>query len=638
MTNAKTVLFYPSSYLARGWGSVFIAILLLMCYIFNFSSTTKLFLTLITFFWGGELFIRGAILQLLRCYIGFNAFVVVSALAALLFSALNVLREGISVPVQGFSAVMPFIFAVSNFIKYFEIKHIGQSRKFIESLDGFIAKSVLKICADGKIRKMFVSEVELGDSLIIKHGERIAVDCRITKGKTFVDESLLTGNITLAAKQAGGLLLAGSINKGEEVQAEAVSLKNTSKIAGVLEEVKKSETKKILLPSMLEIYAYKVLIFFFIIACLQLIGSMLWQPENIFYWFLVFLFILALSGPVTYMAAVLLPVYFTKKNAQKYGIFIQNDNALNLLNESTKIFIDKTGTLTAGRLEVAEIEPAEKIKEEDLIKAAYAAQYSAENIFSVALKEYARKNKLPVPKITSMEFAPNFGTVVKEGRNTIMTGRKSWLEQNAVEGLPSAEDTQRTVFYVAKNGKYIGAVYFKDRLRANVKDTIAFIKQKGKKICLISGDNRGAVGAAANMAGIEEYYGDMFPQDKAARICAAANMNEKTVMLGDGFNDILALLQAGAGIAFNAANNVFVSWVDIIIKDRDFAAFKRVFGFQASRARIIKQNVCISVLAGVLSYWYIIGACQSARWYDLFLIIFITVIIMIFNSKRINYE
>ena len=638
MTNAKAVLFYPSSYFVRGWGSVFMAILLLMCYIFNFSATTKLFLTLITFFWGGELFIRGAILQLLRCYIGFNAFVVVSALAALLFSALNSLHEGISLPVHSGAAVMPFIFAASNFIKYFEIKHIGQSRKFMESLDGFIAKSVFKICDDGKVRKMFVSEVKLGDILIIKHGERVAVDCRITKGKTFVDESLLTGNITLAGKQVGGLLLAGSVNKGEEVEAEAISLKNTSKIAIILEEVKKSETKKIILPSILEIYAFKVLIFFFIIACLQFIGSMLWQPEKIFYWFLVFLFILALSGPVTYMAAVLLPVYFTKRNAEKCGIFIQNDNALNLLNESTKIFIDKTGTLTAGRLEVSEIELAEKVKEEDLIRAAYVTQYCSESIFSFALKEYAKKNKFATPKITSMEFASNLGTIVKEGRNTIMAGRKSWLEQNGIEGLPISEYTQRTVFYVAKNGKYMGAVFFKDRLRANVKDTIAFMKQQGKKICLISGDNCGAVGAAANMAGIEEYYGEMFPQDKAARICAAANIGEKTIMLGDGFNDILALLQAGVGIAFNAANNVFVSWVDIIIKDRDFAAFKRIFGFQASRAKIIRQNVFISVLAGVLSYWYIMGACKSARWYDSFLIIFATVIVIMLNSKRINYD
>ena len=638
MTNSKYVLFYPSSYLIRGWVCVFMAIVLLICYIFNFSATTKFFLTLITFFWGGELFIRGAILQFLRFYIGFNALVVISCLAALLFCSLNGIREGVYVPVYGFAAVMPFIFAASNFIKYFEIKHIGQSRKFIESLDGFIAKSVLKICDDGKIRKMFVSEVKLGDMLIIKPGERIAVDCRITKGKTFVDESLLTGNITLAPKQTGGLLLAGSTNKGEEIQAQAVSLKNTSKIASVLDEVKKSETKKMLLPSMLELYACRVITFFFAVACLQFIGSMLWQPERILYWCLVFLFILALSGPVSYMAAVLLPVYFTKRNAEKYGIFIQNDNALNLLNESTKIFIDKTGTLTVGRLEVAQIERAEKVKEDDLIKAAYIAQYSAENIFSAALKDYAVKNKFPAPKITSMEFAPSLGTVVKEGKNTVMAGRKSLLEQNGIEGVPAVQDTQRTVFYVAKNGKYMGAVYFKDKLRANVKDTIAFIKQKGKKICLISGDNPQAVEAAANIAGIEEYYGDMYPQDKAARICAAANMGEKTVMLGDGFNDILALLQAHAGIAFNAANNVFVSWVDIIIKDRDFGAFKKVFGLQANRAFIIRQNVFISVLAGVLLYWYIIGFCKSASWYDLFLMLLITVIIIIFNSKRINYD
>ena len=637
MKGEKYILYYPSSFLVRGWGSIFMALLLMMSYVFNFSATTKFFLALITFFWGGELFIRGAIVQLCKLYIGFNALIVISALAALLFSALNGLRENVSLPVYGFSAVMPFIFAAANFIKYFELKHIGQSRKFMESLDGFISKSVLKISDDGSVKKVFVSEVQLGDLLIIKAGERVAVDCRITKGKTFVDESLLTGNITLAAKQAGGLLLAGSVNKGAEVQAQAVSLKDTSKIAAILEEVKKSESKKMLLPSMLEIYALPVLVFFLVLACLQFAAVIIWR-QDIFYWFLVFLFILALSSPISYMAAVLLPVYYTKRNAAKSNIFIQNGNALNLLKKSTKIFIDKTGTLTAGRLEIAEVEPAEKVKESDLIKAAYTAQYPAENIFSAALKEYAKKNKLPAPKITSVELSPSFGIAVKEGRNTVMAGRLLWLKENGIENLPSSEDTSRTVFYVAKNGKYTGAVYFKDRLRANVKDTIAFIKAQGKHICLISGDNTGAAGAAAKFAGIDEFYGAMYPQDKAARICAAANMGEKTIMLGDGFNDILALLQAGAGIAFNAANNVFVSWVDIIIKDRDFAAFKKLFGFEASRTKIIKQNVLISVLSGVLFYWYIIGACKAVSWYTPFLILFITILIITINSARINYD
>ena len=638
MKGEKYILYYPSSFLVRGWGSIFMALLLLMSYIFNFAQTTRFFLALITFFWGGELFIRGAIVQLGKLYVGFNALIVISALAALLFSALNGLRENVSLPVHGFSAVMPFIFAAANFIKYFELKHIGQSRNFMESLDGFISKSVLKITDDGSLVKVFASEVKLGDLLIIKSGERVAVDCRITKGKTFVDESLLTGNITLAAKQTGGLLLAGSVNKGAEVEAQAVSLKDTSKIAAVLEEVKKSESKKMLLPSMLETYALPVLVFFLVLASVQFAASMIWQKENIFYWFLVFLFILALSSPVTYMAAVLLPVYYTKRNAQKNNIFIQNDNALSLLKQSTKIFIDKTGTLTTGRLEIDETEPAEKVKEADLLKAAYAAQYPAENMFSFALKEYAVKNKLSAPKVTSFELSPSFGTLVKEGKNTIMAGRLSWLKENGIENLPSAEDTSRTVFYVAKNGKYIGAVYFKDRLRANAKDTIAFIKAQGKEICLISGDNAGAAGAAASFAGIEEFYGAMYPQDKAAKICAADNMGEKTIMLGDGFNDILALLQAGAGIAFNAANNVFISWVDIIIKDRDFAAFKRLFGFQASRAKIIKQNVFISVLSGVLFYWHIIGACKEASWYTPFLILFFTVLIIMINSARINYD
>lgn len=637
MQNKKLILFAPDSYCLRGWVSVCAGALLLMAYAADLSPTMRLFIVLITFFWGGELFIRGCLLELKNLYVGFNAFALVSAGAAFLFAVLNALREGTGFPVSGAAALMPFIFICANFIKYFELKHIGSSRRFIKSLDAFISKSVFKVQDDGSVKKVFASEVEIGDVLLVKNGERLAVDCKIIKGSTIVDESLLTGNITLAAKQTGDILPAGSVNKGAEVRATAESLKNSSKIARILEEVKKSETKKMLSPSMLELYAGRVLLFFFVFASLQFICGALIEPSKVFHWFLAFLLILALSGPVTYMAAVLLPVFFTVRNARKSGIFIQNGQALNLLRLSDIIFIDKTGTLTSGRLEVASAEPAEGVKAADVLKAAYTAQSSADNIFACALKEYARKNKLSAPKLSSIELHPSFGTVVKEGKNIIIAGRKNWLEDKGIEGLPAAEDVKRTVFYVAKNGKYLGAVYFKDRLRANAKSTISFLKAAGKKICLISGDNNGAVAAAAEMAGIEEYYSAMYPQDKAAKIAAASNMGHKTVMLGDGFNDILALLQAGAGVAFSAANNVFSSWVDIIIKDRDFAAFRRVFDFEACRANVIKQNVYISVFVSVFMFWEVLIGGKALAWYEHLLAALLTLLVITINSARINH-
>ncbi len=637
MDRNNVILFAPSSYCLRGWVSLLGAVLLLMAYIFDFSSTTKLFISLIAFFWGGELFIRGALLELRKLYIGFNVFVILSAASAFLLGIFNNLHDDVSIPVEGIALIMPLLFAVADFIKYFELKHIGHSKRFMESLDGFIAKSVFKIEEDGSTKKIFAAEVELDDLLLIKNGERLAVDCRLTKGSTIVDESLLTGNITLAAKQPGDLVLAGSINKGSQVQAQAVSLKDSSKIAFILEEVKKSETKKMILPSMLEVYAFKVLAFFFALALLQFAVGAVIEPNRIFYWFLVSLLLLVFSGPVIYMAAVLLPVFFTYRNAAKSGIYIQNGHALNILKNSTAIFIDKTGTLTSGRLEVAEIAAAPGVKEADVVKAAFTAQSSADNIFASALKEYARKHKITASKLTSIELHPSFGTVVKDAKNTIIAGRRNWLEDKGVENLPEVEETKRTVFFVAKNGKYLGAVYFKDRLRANAKNTISFLKSLGKKVCLMSGDNAGAAGAAAKMSGIEEYYGNMYPQDKAAKIAAASNMGETTVMVGDGFNDILALLQAGAGIAFSSANNVFSSWVDIIIKDRDFAAFKRVFDFEACRAAVIRQNIYVSILAGVFLFWQAIGTEGSLQWYKLVLAALLTIFVIIVNSARIKH-
>lgn len=637
MRKKKTVLFLPGAYFFRGWVSLLSAALLFMAYAAGFSGTSKFLIILLAFFWGGELFLRGAFLELKYFHIGFNAYAVAGGGAAFLFAVLNNLHDKTVFPVSGAGLLLPLTFMAANFIKYFELKHIRSSRKFIESLDGFISKSVFKAEDGGEIKKIFVSEADIGDILLIKNGERVALDCKIVKGSTIVDESLLTGNITLAAKQSGDMLFAGSINKGAEVLVRAESLKNTSKIAKILQEVKKSENKKMVSPSLLEDYALNIFLFFLALALIQLGAGAILEPERLFYWVLAALFIMLLSGTVTYMAAVLLPVYFTVRNAKKSGIYIQNVSALEVLRDSEIIYIDKTGTLTSGRLEVALARPAEGVKEEEVLKAAYTAQSGADNIFAYALKEYAKKHKFVAHKLSSIELHPSFGTVVKEGKNTIIAGRKVWLEDQGITGLPSSEETSRTVFYVAKNGKYLGAVYFKDRLRANAKSTVGYLKKLGKKICLLSGDNEGAVSAAAKAAGIEEYCAAMYPQDKSAKISASSNMGEKTVMLGDGFNDILALLQADAGAAFNSADNVFSSWVDIIIKDRDFAAFKRVFDLEFYRRSVIKQNIYISALSGVFVFGQVLACGKTMAWYDLILMMFLTILIIIVNSARIKH-
>lgn len=633
----KLVFFKPSAYSVRGWVSVLAAVVTLLAYFLDFSSTTIFLISIITFFAGGELFLRATLRELKKGYAGFNAFVTLCATGAFLFGILNNFSATALFSVTGAFLMLPFTFALANFIKAFELKSIGAAARFIDNLDNFIPKSAARVNG-AEVKKVFTQEVAVGEFILIKVGERVPLDCKITAGSTMADENLLTGNITLTPKQKGDSLFAGSINKGREVTAQVISLRDNSKLAQVIEAVKESEKKKIFSSSILERYSCKMLIFFLILAAAQGFGGFYYSGfTRGSYWFMAFLFVLSVAGPITYMAAVLTPLKYLKQAAEKNRIFINNISAVKVLGECNKVFIDKTGTLTTARLEVAKIIPAQGVKEADLLKAAFTAQQGTNNIFSSAIAEYCSAQGIKGEKVTSCELYPSYGTMVKTARSVIYAGRKTWLESKGIKTDEYAEDLRKTVFYVSKNDKFLGCIYFTDRLRANVKDTVKYLKACGKELCLLSGDNNSALAEVAARAGIEEYYGDIYPQDKADKV----NLGEGrlSAMIGDGFNDILAMLKADASIAFaSTGENAFTGWVDFTVKSKDFISIKKIFEFEKRQQNITRENIYISVLFSLLTLHYVLGLNRTLTWYMLMGMVIFAILFIMLNSARLKNE
>lgn len=635
--NDKAVFFAPSSYSLRGWLSVIFALLLFFAYGLNGSGVTIFILSVLAFFIGGELFLIGALKELKKLYVGFNAFLTLNASSAFLFAVLSSMRGGSSLGVRGSALLVPVIFIFANFIKARELGHIKHSQRFMESLDNFISKSVLREEEDGSLKKVFADEIEIDDIIVIKTGERAAVDCLIVDGKTLFDENLITGNVTLAAKQEGDRVFASSVNKGPQVKAKAVSLQKSSQIARILKAVKISEGKKIFVSSPLERYARPVMGFFLLIALTQLCWG-LWfcAPEQRTFYISAFLLILSLGGAVPYMAAVLCALKNARICAQQSRVTVNNPYALEVLRKCKTVFIDKTGTLTTGNLEVFSFVPAAGVKEDKLISCAVTAEQEGGNIFSKALREYAKENGIVPQKLISFELYPSFGTAVKTEKDSILAGRKIWLESKGIEVKSPDEEQSKTVFYVAKNGKFLGCVYFTDRLRAGAKNTVAFLKECGRSAVLVSGDNTEALKLVSQRAGIEDFHGNMLPQDKAAKITALSNAGQSIAMIGDGFNDILALLEADVSIAFVSSNKTFESWVDIACYGKDFGVVKKIFALDALQKNVIWENIALFALINLAAVYAVLILQYALAWYILTGLMLFAIGLIMLNSKKLG--
>ena len=636
--NSGKLTYYTSgSYRFRGLICLIFLVLITIIKLFGFSQNMGLIFALVVYFWGGGLFIIGAIKEFCKFYIGFNAFLSVSVLLTLCFGIFGVLQSETLNNSWAF-VYMAFTLMLANFIRAKDVGYLKSSFKFMESLDNFISPSCVLITDNGP-KKVFCEEVKIGDIILLKNSHRLAFDGEIVKGATLFDENLLTGNITLASKQVGDKVLAGSINKGKDVEVKVLSSRKTSHIARVLDAVKQSESRKLIKISALEKMAFAFLTGALFIAVLMGLLSVCQCLEGNYYLYALsnICFFMMMVSPVSYMLSVILPWHYLSAVTCKGKIKINDITVLERTNNSSKVFIDKTGTLTTGHLQVAEIVPAKGVAEEILMKAALSTQQNAQNIFAFALKEWGIKNKMVPLKISSLELHPSYGALVRSGEDTYLAGRRTWLENKGIEVPMPEEEVRKTVFYVAKNTTFLGCIYFTDRLRANASSTVKYLLGLKKRVCLLSGDNTLAISAAAKRAGIKEYYGNMYPTDKAAKINADQNLGEVITMIGDGFNDILALLQADASLAFVPTNNLFTSWVDVIIKGKDFTLVKKIFELYQKGRKVICLNLLLSILLALLCY-----VTVQENIADIWLIFWgffaLNVFIIFLNSVRLKYE
>jgi cadmium-exporting ATPase len=612
-------------------------------------------------------FILGAIILAAAIFVPKNLFVLRLILFLIsyftvgydvLFKAVKNIKKGqifdenflMAIATLGAFAIKEFPEAVSVMLFYqigemFQDLAVGKSRKSITSLMN-IRPDYANLKIEGEIKKVLPKEVKLGDIIVIKPGEKVALDGKITNGSSTFDTSALTGEAIPRTFEIGDEILSGFINTTNLVEIEVTKSFENSTISKILDLVQNASSKKSktenFITKFARFYTPAVVIIALLIAILPMIFVKDAQFSTWLYRALIFLVV---SCPCALVVSIPLGFFGGIGGASKNGILIKGANYLEALNNLETVVFDKTGTLTKGKFKVSEINVQNsKYTKDDLLKyAAIAESFSNHPIAQSIVLEYEKNNK-KLEKTDSSEFEfeeiAGHGVKVKYENSEILAGNLKLLKKENVEA--AEKDAVGTVVYVAKDGKYLGNLIIADEIKEDAKKTIEELNNLGiKNVVMLTGDNRKIGENVASKLKISKVFTDLLPLGKVEKMeefLKNKSTNGKVLFVGDGINDAPVLARADIGVAMGGVgSDAAIEAADMIIMNDEPSKIVTALKIAKKTKKIVWQNIIFAL--GVKIIILVMGALGFATmWEAVFGDVGVALIAILNATRALTYK
>lgn len=575
-----------------------------------------------------------------------------------LFKAVKNIKKGqifdenflMAIATLGAFAIKEFPEAVSVMLFYqigemFQDLAVGKSRKSITSLMN-IRPDYANLKIEGEIKKVLPKEVKLGDIIVIKPGEKVALDGKITNGSSTFDTSALTGEAIPRTFEIGDEILSGFINTTNLVEIEVTKSFENSTISKILDLVQNASSKKSktenFITKFARFYTPAVVTIALLIAILPMIFVKDAQFSTWLYRALIFLVV---SCPCALVVSIPLGFFGGIGGASKNGILIKGANYLEALNNLETVVFDKTGTLTKGKFKVSEINVQNsKYTKDDLLKyAAIAESFSNHPIAQSIVLEYEKNNK-KLEKTDSSEFEfeeiAGHGVKVKYENSEILAGNLKLLKKENVEA--AEKDAVGTVVYVAKDGKYLGNLIIADEIKEDAKKTIEELNNLGiKNVVMLTGDNRKIGENVASKLKISKVFTDLLPLGKVEKMeefLKNKSTNGKVLFVGDGINDAPVLARADIGVAMGGVgSDAAIEAADMIIMNDEPSKIVTALKIAKKTKKIVWQNIIFAL--GVKIIILVMGALGFATmWEAVFGDVGVALIAILNATRALTYK
>lgn len=507
----------------------------------------------------------------------------------------------------------------------FESVAVGRSRKSISDLMN-LNPDTAYVERDGKVIEVFPEEIEIGEILLVKPGDKISIDGVIAEGESCLDTSALTGESVPAEVIAGDSVASGCININGVLRIRTTNTFENSTASKIMELVENSVLSK----AKTEGFITRFSRFYtpFVVMCALLIAIV---PSLIFgnwtQWLGRALIFLVVSCPCALVISVPLSFFGGIGASSKHGILIKGSSYLESLAKVKTVVFDKTGTLTKGNFAVKSIHPC-KVSENDLLKFGASAEKYSNHPIARALRN-AYEGELFADNVEELS---GFGVkAIVEGRQ-VCAGNGKLMKKNGID----TDECEGTVVHVSVDNEYAGYIVVEDQLKSDSVLTITQLNKAGIRTVMLTGDKNSVAHSVAESLGVDEYHGELMPGDKVNCIEKYLVTNAKTVFMGDGINDAPVLARADVGIAMGGlGSDVAIEAADIIIMDDKPSKILKAVEIAAKTRRIVFQNIvfALAVKFGVM----ILGAFGLANmWGAVFADVGVSVIAIINAMRTLN--
>ncbi len=514
----------------------------------------------------------------------------------------------------------------------FQSVAVGKSRKNIASLMD-IRPDHANIEVDGKLVEADPEEIEQGQLIVVKPGERIPLDGIVTDGTSSVDTSALTGESVPRTVRVGDSVISGCINQSGVLKVEVTKEYEDSTVAKILDLVENSASKKAKAENFITKFAKYYTPAVVISALLLALLPPLVTGGNWAMWIHRALIFLVISCPCALVISVPLSFFGGIGGASKKGILIKGGNFLEVLANAEIIVFDKTGTLTKGVFEVDEIHP-HGIDEDKLLElAAYAESYSDHPIAHSISSKYGRETDRN--RISSNEEISGHGIKAVIDDHEICAGNSKLMDKMGVEIVPC--DKAGTMVHISDNGQYSGHIVIADKVKESARSAIKRLKARGvKQTVMLTGDSSSAADAAMKELGLDKAYSELLPADKVEKV--EQLLEEKSpkgslVFVGDGINDAPVLSRADVGIAMGSlGSDAAIEAADIVLMDDDPEKIALAMDISKRTLKIVYQNIIFALVVKFIVL--LLGALGIANmWLAVFADVGVSVI-AILNAMR----